>query len=367
VAFLTTSMRADAGLMVSASHNTYEYNGIKLFGHDGFKLPDSVEAEIEKLVLGDELEQNLPIGEHLGRAKRIDDAMGRYIVHAKSSFPSDIDLKGTRIILDCAHGAAYRFAPLVFEELGAEVILIGNQPDGTNINRDCGALYPETMASFIEKYKADMGVALDGDADRVILADDKGHIVDGDQVMALIAIDMKEAGKLTHDTIVATAMSNMGLEIALKKHDITVEYADIGDRFVVDLMRKKGFVLGGEQSGHIINLNVGSTGDGVVAALNALSVVKRKGKALSELREVMKIFPQVLKNIRVNKKPPLDDIKEVAKAMKEARKKLGSDGRLLVRYSGTEPLCRVMIEGANGGLVHELAEGLEKTISKALE
>jgi len=366
VAFLTRSMRADAGIMVSASHNTYEYNGIKLFGHDGFKLPDDVEAEIERLVLSEELSQSLPIGDKLGKAKRIDDAMGRYVVQTKSSFPQNQDLRGLRIVLDSANGAAYKFAPLVFEELGAEVIQLGNHPDGVNINRDCGALHPMNMVESVRAYRADLGIALDGDADRVILADDQGNVVDGDQMMAILAIYLKERGLLAKNTLVATPMSNMGLELGLKAQGIHLVYADIGDRSVVDMMRRDGYNLGGEQSGHVVFLDYASTGDGVVAALAVLSVIKSSGKPLSELRQVMSIVPQILKNVRVLKKPPLSQISEIQEAITKVQSSLGTRGRLLVRYSGTEPLCRVMIEGEDAGHIKELADGLAVTISKAL-
>lgn len=366
VAFLTTNMRADAGIMVSASHNTYEYNGIKLFGHDGFKLPDDAEAEIERLVLSQELADSLPTGALLGRAKRIDDAMGRYIVRAKNSFPQSSDLRGMRVVLDTAHGAAYKFAPLVFEELGAEVILIGAQPDGTNINRDVGALHPQLMIDHVQKYRADIGIGLDGDADRVILCDDNGEIVDGDQVMAILAADLSDRGGLAKNTLVATPMSNMGLEIALRKKGISVVYAGIGDRAVVDLMRKQGYNLGGEQSGHILFLDHGSTGDGTVAALAVLSVMKRTGKPLSELRNLMTVVPQVLRNVRVSQKLPIEEIAELNTLIKKTKLDLGDTGRLLVRYSGTEPLCRVMIEGENEELIHRLAEDLAGAIQKRL-
>ena len=366
VAFLTTSMRADAGIMVSASHNTYEYNGIKLFGHDGYKLPDEVEAEMERLILSQELVDNLPTGAMLGRAKRIEDAMGRYVVHAKAAFPQNIDLRGMRIILDCANGAAYKFAPLVFEELGAEVVVLANSPDGTNINRDCGALHPELMASYVQRYRADIGIALDGDADRVILADDRGEVVDGDQVMALLAIDLNERGLLAKSTLVATPMSNMGLEIALKKKGIQTVYAGIGDRSVVDLMRKQSYNLGGEQSGHIIFTDHGSTGDGVIAALSVLGLLKRSGQPLSQIRNVMSVVPQVLKNVRVNQKPALETVPVIHEHIQKVKAKLGDSGRLLVRYSGTEPLCRVMIEGEDNTLIHSLADDLVSTIQKAL-
>lgn len=366
VAFLAKSMRADAGIMVSASHNTYEYNGIKLFGHDGFKLPDSVEAEIESLVLSDELQNNLPTGSALGKAKRIDDALGRYVVHAKSSFPHNFDLNGMRIVLDCANGAAYKIAPMVFEELGAEVIVMANEPDGTNINKESGAMHPQKMAEAVKEYRADLGIALDGDADRLILADDQGEIVDGDQVMAILAIDLAERKMLAGNKIVTTPMSNMGLEIALRKRNITVLQAGIGDRSVMELMLKEGCNLGGEQSGHLIFLDKGSTGDGVVAGLSILSVIRRKKMPLSQLRNVMTVVPQVLKNIKVSRKEPLENIKEVAKAIAVAQKTLGQTGRLLVRYSGTEPLCRVMIEGEDAVLIDRLATDIADKITAAL-
>jgi phosphoglucosamine mutase len=367
VAFLTQSMRADAGVMVSASHNTYEYNGIKIFGYDGFKLPDEVEAEIEKLILSQDLVDSLPTGASLGRAKRIDDAQGRYVVHAKQAFPPDLHLRGMRIVLDCANGAAYKVAPIIFEELGAEVIVLGAEPNGVNINKDCGALHPKNMIESVVKYRADIGIALDGDADRVILADDKGELVDGDQVMAILAIDLKEQGLLEKNTLVTTPMSNMGLEICLKDHGIEMIRTPVGDRFVVDCMRKEGFNLGGEQSGHIIFLDNANTGDGVVAALRVLAVMKRKGKTLSELRKVMRTFPQILRNITVKNKRPLESVPAIQKSIQEVHNKLGSRGRLLVRYSGTEPLCRVMIEGEDESLISGLADTLCDVISKNLE
>jgi phosphoglucosamine mutase len=366
VAFLTQSMRADAGVMVSASHNTYEYNGIKLFGWDGFKLPDDVEAEIEQLVLSKDLVDSLPTGAALGRAKRIDDAMGRYVVQVKSAFPRDLDLRGMRIILDCANGAAYKVAPLIFEELGAEIIVLGNQPDGVNINKDCGAMHVKHLVDSIKQYRADIGVALDGDADRVILVDDQGEVVDGDQVMAILAVHLHEQKKLARSTLVTTPMSNMGLEIALKGHGIKVEQAAIGDRHVVDKMRKEGFNLGGEQSGHIVFLESSNTGDGVVAALNVLAVMKRKQRPLSELRKIMTTFPQVLKNVHVVNKKPLDAVPEVSKAIKAVEATLGDRGRLLVRYSGTEPLCRVMVEGEDLGTIQKLADDLCGVLQRAL-
>lgn len=366
VSFLTKSMRADAGIMVSASHNTYEYNGIKLFGFDGFKLPDAVENEIEKLILSDEVNNFLPTGAGLGRAKRIDDAMGRYVVHAKSAFPQSLDLRGLRIVLDCANGAAYKIAPIVFEELGAEVMVVGDEPDGININKDCGALHPQKISQTVLKYRADLGIALDGDADRVILVDDKGEVVDGDQVMAILALALKEQNKLSRDTLVATPMSNMGLEIALNGVGVKVEYAPIGDRFIVDRMRREGFNLGGEQSGHIIFLDSANTGDGIVASLYLLATMIRKEKPLSELRKIMTCFPQVLKNVQIKKKMPLSESKEISGVIHDIEASLGARGRVLVRYSGTEPLCRIMVEGESLDQIERYADDICRVINKQL-
>ncbi len=366
VAFLTKSMRADAGVMVSASHNTYEYNGIKLFGHDGFKLPDDVEREIEGLIFSGELEAHLPTGSQLGRAKRIEDAMGRYIVMAKSVLPQSVDLDGMRVVLDTANGAAYKMAPMIFEELGAEVIRLGNTPDGTNINEKCGALYPDNMAGQVKAFRADIGIALDGDADRVILADEQGQVVDGDQVMAILASDFASRGLLAHNTLVGTPMSNLGLELAMRKQGIKMVYADIGDRSVVDAMRKHGYSVGGEQSGHIILTDYATTGDSVVAALGVISVMRRTGKPLSELRKIVTLLPQVLRNVKITKKPELEDVPEIKKAIDGVKSKLGNSGRLLVRYSGTEPLCRVMLEGEDESLIHQLADELSGIVAKHL-
>jgi len=366
VSFLTKSMRADAGIMVSASHNTYEYNGIKLFGFDGFKLPEPVENEIEKLIQSDEVNSYLPTGEGLGRAKRIDDAMGRYVVHAKSAFPQALDLRGMRIVLDCANGAAYKVAPIILEELGAEVFVMGDEPNGININSECGALHPKRVGEQVLKYRADIGIALDGDADRVILIDDKGETVDGDQVMAILALALKEQNRLARDTLVATPMSNMGLEIALKGAGVQVEYAPIGDRYVVDRMRRDGFNLGGEQSGHIIFLESANTGDGMVAALHTLATMIRKEKPLSELRKIMTCFPQVLKNVHIKKKMPIAESSEISSAILDIESSLGQRGRVLVRFSGTEPLCRVMVEGESLDQIERYADDLCRVITKQL-
>jgi len=366
VAFLTNDMRADAGIVVSASHNSFEYNGIKIFGHDGYKLADAIEEEIESLVLDDDFEERLPVGEHLGSAKRIDDAMGRYIVHAKSSFPSQYDLKGIKIVLDAAHGAAYKFAPTVLSELGAELIMLGDKPNGTNINHEVGALYPETARDELLKHGAHIGISLDGDADRVILTDETGTIVDGDQVLGLLAADMQSQGLLARNTFVTTLMSNIGLEIAMKERGITVLTSGVGDREVMDLMRKENLNFGGEQSGHIIFRDSITTGDGIIAALSVLAVMKRTGKYLSELKNIVQPVPQILKNVRVAKKPPIAELPQTTRAIDSGNKILNGRGRILVRYSGTEPLCRVMIEGEEQKVIEEIADSICVTLEKEI-
>jgi phosphoglucosamine mutase len=363
VAFLTNDMRADAGIVVSASHNSYEYNGIKIFGHDGYKLADAIEEEIERLVLSDDFEERLPVGVNLGSAKRIDDAMGRYVVHAKSCFPNQYDLKGMKIVLDCAHGAAYKFAPLVFNELGAEVIEVASEPNGVNINKEVGALFPECARDELLKSKAHIGISLDGDADRVILTDEKGEVVDGDQILGLLAADLHARGELAKASFVTTPMSNIGLEIAMKERGISVLTSGIGDREVVDLMRKEKLNFGGEQSGHLIFTDLTTTGDGVIAALSVIAAMKRAGKPLSELKKIVQPVPQILKNVRVSSKPVLEQLKEVSASIAEGNKKLKGRGRILVRYSGTEPLCRVMIEGEEKSMIEKIA----MTICEAIE
>lgn len=366
VAFLTNDMRADAGIVVSASHNSFEYNGIKIFGHDGYKLADAIEEEIESLVLADDFEERLPVGEQLGSAKRIDDAMGRHIVHAKSCFPNQYDLKGLKIVLDAAHGAAYKFAPTVLSELGAELIMIGDEPNGTNINHEVGALHPQTARDELLKHGAHLAISLDGDADRVILTDEKGEIVDGDQVLGLLAADLHSQGQLSRGTFVTTLMSNIALEIAMKERGINVLTSGVGDREVVDLMRKENLNFGGEQSGHIIFRDMITTGDGIIAALSVLAVMKRTGKYLSELKRTVQPAPQVLKNVRVVKKPALADLPQTIKAIDAGNIMLNGRGRILVRYSGTEPLCRVMIEGEDKKVIEQIADQICESIEKEI-
>jgi phosphoglucosamine mutase len=366
VAFVTQSMRADAGVMISASHNPYDDNGIKVFSADGYKLPDELEAEIERLVFSNELDKNRPTGDLVGKAFRIDDIHGRYLVFLKSLFPKDLDLLGMRVALDCANGAAYKVAPLVFEELGAEVIKNGVQPDGLNINHQCGALHPEEVSALTVRYRADIGIALDGDGDRCILSDENGEIVDGDQIIGLCALQMASEGILKHNTVVTTPMSNIGLELTLKAHGISMIRAQVGDRYVVDTMRKNGFNLGGEQSGHIVFLDQATTGDGIVAALKVLEAMRRTGKPLSELKRAIKLFPQVREDIRVSRKEPFENYPEISQAIALAKSELQEKGRVFVRYSGTEALARVMVEGEDSKQIHGLARVIASAIQKVL-
>jgi phosphoglucosamine mutase len=366
IAFLTHSMRADAGVVISASHNPFEDNGIKIFGADGFKLPDEEEAEIEALMFSEELKRVRPTGEGIGKAHRIDDAVGRYVVHCKRAFDESLDLAGLKIVIDCANGAAYRSAPMVFRELGAKVYTIGSEPDGININADIGALYTAKLCAMVKEKGADLGIALDGDADRVIIIDDQCRIVDGDQLLAILAHDFAKNGKLKGDGIVATVMSNIGLERSLAKSNLKLHRTAVGDRYVVQHMREHAMNLGGEQSGHVLCLDHATTGDGVVAALALLSVARRRQQTISELAKVMSVFPQKLVNVVVQKRVPLEDIESVQKAIKHAEAKLGADGRVLVRMSGTELKARVMVEGPTSDVVETLAHAIADEVKRAL-
>ncbi|MCC7109945.1 MAG: phosphoglucosamine mutase [Deltaproteobacteria bacterium] len=366
IAFITRSMRADAGIVVSASHNPYEDNGIKVFGHDGYKLPDAEELEIERLMLADGLGSGGVFGEAVGRATRIDDARGRYIVDLKTSFPTDLTLEGMRVVIDCAHGAAYRTAPEVFRELGAEVIALGVSPDGTNINEGVGALHPKGTQEAVLAHKADLGIALDGDADRVIVVDEQGRVIDGDAVMAICARELARRGALRGDTLVSTVMSNIGLERSLKQVGVRVERVQVGDRYVVERMREGGFNLGGEQSGHLIFLDHTTTGDGVVAALNLVSVMVREQRPLSSIAGVFQASPQELVNIKVGRKVPLEQLPAVQAVIEEVTGALGNDGRVLVRYSGPEMKCRVMVEGPDADTVGSMARRIADALVAAL-
>ncbi len=365
IAFITSSMRADAGIVISASHNPYEYNGIKIFASDGFKLPDETENYIEELILNGEIERlPKPPASEIGRARRIDDAQGRYIVYLKNTFPRDLTLEGLKIVIDCAHGAAYRVAPAVFEELGAEVLLTGDRPNGKNINRDCGALFPEHMASVVREQGANAGFALDGDADRVMLADEQGEILDGDQMMAVCAKHYIERNKLKDKTVVATVMSNLGFEVALRGLGGNLIRTPVGDRYVVEQMRQNGYNLGGEQSGHMVFLDHGTTGDGILSALQVLAVMLREGRPLSELKKIMERYPQKLVNVPVGVRTPIDQVPEIAKLQRAMEQRLGEEGRIVIRPSGTEPVIRVMVEGADREVIEEVASSMAACIRK---
>ena len=359
VAHLTVSMRADAGIVISASHNPYDDNGIKIFGGDGFKLADAVEDEIEVLVREPERLGERRTGPAIGRAAKLEDARGRYVAFVKNTFPRDLTLDGLSVVVDAAHGAAYVVAPLVFTELGARVHALGVRPNGTNINRECGALHPEHARAEVVRRGAQIGIALDGDADRVIVIDEKGRIVDGDAVMAMCATRMKRDGELRRDTVVGTVMSNLGLERALEAQGIAFVRTPVGDRYVVEAMRKGGFNLGGEQSGHVIFLDHASTGDGLIAALQVLAIVIRTGRPLSALaEEAMERVPQVLESVILPARRPLEDMAALQALIAQAKTTLGRDGRVLVRWSGTEPKLRVMVEGPDEGRIGTIAQDL---------
>ncbi len=365
IAFITCSMRVDAGIVISASHNPYEYNGIKIFAKDGFKLPDDTERYMEQLIRSGELQRlGTPSAAEIGRARRIDDALGRYIVFLKSSFPGTLTMEGLKLVIDCAHGAAYKVAPTVFEELGAEVIVTGDRPNGKNINDHCGSLYPQHMAELVREHGADAGLAFDGDADRVIFADETGAILDGDQLMAICASHYRKKGTLKANTLVATIMTNLGLEVAMRKQGCTLLRAPVGDRYVVEAMRRGGYNLGGEQSGHLVFLDYSTTGDGILSALQVLAVMLQEQRPLSHLKTVMEHYPQILINVPVGQRKPLDTIPELVQLQKDVEKRLGNDGRLVIRPSGTEPVIRVMVEGIDSELIEATAQEMAHCIQK---
>ncbi|MDX2073180.1 MAG: phosphoglucosamine mutase [Alphaproteobacteria bacterium] len=359
VAMLVKSLRADMGVMISASHNPYYDNGIKLFGPDGYKLSDKTEAAIEKAIEQDSLKT--ASAKKLGRARRLDDAQGRYIEFAKATFPKELTLDGLKIVVDCAHGAAYQVAPLIFRELGAEVMPIGVQPNGTNINEECGSTSTDMMCEMVRRAGADIGIALDGDADRVIICDEDGQVLDGDQVMAVIATLCKKNGTLKGAGIVATQMSNMALELYLQKIGLTFVRTKVGDRYVVEGMREGGYNIGGEQSGHIIMSDYTTTGDGIIAALQVLAYMRASKKPLSVCGNLFTPMPQLLRNVSYKGKSPLDK-PEVKKAVAAAEKTLAGKGRVFIRASGTEPLIRVMAEGEDAALVGEMVEKICKVL-----
>ncbi len=366
IAFLTRSLRADAGVVISASHNPFQDNGVKIFSRDGFKLPDEVEEEIESLIYDQKIDHLRPTAAAIGKAFRIDDASGRYNAFVKSTFPRHLTLEGMKIVLDCAHGAAYKVAPEVLEELGAKVIPLSVDPDGENINRNCGALYPQEVQRLVLQEAAQIGVALDGDGDRAVLVDDRGEVVDGDFVLAITGCEMFKAGRLRQGTLVATVMSNLGLEVAIKSVGGQLVRVAVGDRYVVEEMLRSGYNLGGEQSGHVIFLDYTTTGDGLITFLALLSIMLERRLSLSELKRVMHKFPQVLVNVPVREKRDLNTVPPVAAAIQGVTRALGEKGRVLVRYSGTEPLVRVMVEGEDEGCVHRYAGEIAEVVRKQL-
>jgi phosphoglucosamine mutase len=363
VAMLTRSMRADLGVMISASHNPFDDNGIKLFGPDGYKLSDDFEKQIEELIDSD-LGRRLASSQKIGRARRIDGVQDRYIEFAKRTLPRALEFDGMRVVIDCANGAAYRVAPAALWELGAEVFTLGVEPDGFNINKDCGSTAPEALARKVREMRADIGIALDGDADRVAIVDEKGHLVDGDQLLAVVAESWKEDHRLAKPTVVATVMSNLGFERHLKGLGLTLARTPVGDRYIIEHMREGGYNLGGEPSGHIIMSDYATTGDGFVAALQVLAVVKKHGKPVSEVCHRYDPLPQVLKNVRYRNGKPLEDAK-VKSAIEDAVQRLDGQGRLVIRASGTEPVIRVMAEGENQPFIEELVDGIVDALSKA--
>jgi phosphoglucosamine mutase len=361
IAMLTRSMRADLGVMISASHNPFDDNGIKLFGPDGHKLSDEIELEIEQLVEGD-ISRRLALSEALGRAKRIDGVQDRYIEFAKRTLPRNLSLEGLRIVVDCANGAAYQVAPNALWELGADVVTVGVEPNGVNINKDCGSTSPDALSRKVREVRADLGIALDGDADRVLIVDEHGHVVDGDQLMAVIASSWREDNRLAKPGVVATVMSNLGLERYFASLGLTLVRTAVGDRYVVDCMRQQGYNLGGEPSGHIILSDYSTTGDGLVAALQVLAVVKRAGQPASMVCHRFEPLPQVLRNVRYKNGKPLENAKVVL-AIKSAEQRLNGQGRLVVRPSGTEPVIRVMGEGDDKTLVEDVVDGIVEALT----
>jgi phosphoglucosamine mutase len=354
VAYATRSLRADAGIVITASHNPFDDNGIKFFRADGYKLEDKIEDEIEHLVFSGEIENIRPTASEIGKAVRIDDALGRYIEYAKASFPRGMTLDGVRVVVDCGNGAAYKATPCVLRELGAEVIVYGNQPDGTNINKDCGSMHPEMMAAKVGERRADIGIAHDGDADRVLLCDEHGTMIDGDDIMVIAALEMIAAGTLLKNTVVATVMSNAGIDAAITKAGGRVVRTAVGDKNVIDEMLREGYNFGGEQSGHLIFRDFSSTGDGLVAALQILRIMKAQGKPLSQLKQCWTRYPQLVTNVRVREKRPFDQLNGLPDLLTQAEAAVKmAGGRVLLRYSGTEPKARLLMEGPDAGVLKD--------------
>ena len=362
LAFITQDMRADAGIMITASHNPYHDNGIKIFSRTGNKLPDAEEEEMEALINSHKLRDVRSTEDDIGKAKRIEDAIGRYIVFCKNTFPEDMTLDGMKIALDCANGASYKVAPIIFSELGAEVSAIHVNPNGMNINDNCGSQYTDDLKANVLETGAEVGLAFDGDADRLIVIDEKGNELSGDQIIAICAKQYKERGLLKNNEVVATVMSNFGFFAAMKEMGIETAVTDVGDRYVLERMLKDDAVLGGEASGHVIFHNHHTTGDGIIAALQLLSIMRETGKPLSELGRVMKIFPQKLINLDVKEKPPVEEIAGLPEAIQKAEAELDDKGRVLIRYSGTQSMCRVMVEGPTDEMTIRIAEELADVV-----
>ncbi len=366
VAYITRSLRADAGIVLSASHNPYEDNGIKFFRHDGYKLDDQVEQKIEQLVFTGEIDCIRPTAGRIGRAARIDDALGRYVEFAKASFPRKMSLEEMRVAVDVANGAAYKSTPCILRELGAEVVVTHNEPNGININAQCGSTYPQEIQRIVRETGANVGITQDGDADRVLLCDEKGEIVDGDEILAIAAVDLLRAGQLRENTVVATVMSNFGLDETLGTHGGKVARTKVGDRYVIEEMVQRNLNLGGEQSGHIIFRDFTTTGDGIISALQVLRIMHTTGKPLSELKACLKKYPQAQRNLKVKAKPPIDELREVVKLRDEVERELAGKGRVLLRYSGTEPKIRLLIEGRELNKIDKQADRIADAIQSAI-
>jgi len=366
VAYMTRSLRADAGIVLTASHNPYQDNGIKFFRHDGYKLDDEAEARIERLVFSDEADHIRPIAGELGRARRIDDALGRYVEYAKQSFPRRLTLESLRIAVDCANGASYKATPTILRELGADISVIHAMPNGININADCGSTHPEQIQGLVRETGAHIGISHDGDADRVILADENGDIVDGDEILAIAALDFLRQDRLAEKTLVATVMSNCGLDELLEAHGGRVLRTKVGDRYVIEEMQARGLNVGGEQSGHMIFRDYSTTGDGIVSALQILRIMVETKTPLSALRRCLKKYPQAQRNLRVSAKPPLESLEETCSLVRETETALAGRGRVLLRYSGTEPKIRLLIEGRDAGQIEAAADRIATTIQRAI-
>jgi phosphoglucosamine mutase len=366
VAFLTRSLRADAGIVISGSHNPFQDNGIKFFGRDGLKLPDALEKKMEELILSGEINHLRPTAAEIGKANRIDDAEGRYIEFVKNSLPKGMKFDGLKIVVDCANGAAYKVTPKVLRELGAKVIVLGNQPNGTNINDGCGCMHPALMQQTVRELGADLGIAHDGDADRVLFATSSGELLDGDHVMVMCSLELKRQNRLQGSTVVTTIMSNLGMERALNAEGIKMVRTAVGDRYVLERMMQDGYNFGGEQSGHIIFLDYNTTGDGLITALQVLALMIKTGRPLSELAACMEAVPQILINVQVKNRKEPSQVPALQREIERIEKKLNGSGRVLVRSSGTEPLVRVMIEGLRKDEIQELAEELAQLIQEQL-